>query len=60
MRQRRATQGQSTLEYMLVLGVIILAIVAGAAGPIRGAIDNMFSQSGNRVTDAATRFGSAN
>ena len=48
--------GQSTLEYVLVLAVVILAIVAAAAGPIRNALNQVFNDSANRMTDASNRL----
>ena len=52
----RRQSGQSTLEYVLVLAVIILAIVAAAAGPIRTAINGMFTDSSTRITNASGRL----
>lgn len=55
-RQRRAT-GQGTLEYVLILAVVILAIIAAANGPIRKAIDKMFNDSASVMESASERMG---
>lgn len=53
----RTRAGQSTLEYVLVLAVIVLAIVAAAAGPIRRAVDGMFNDSAANIENATGRLG---
>ena len=54
--EKRACRGQTALEYALILGAVILVIVAAASGPIRTALTQMFSDAGNKITDASSRF----
>ena len=54
MKKRSA--GQSTLEYVLVVAVIIGVIVAMAAGPIQNAVKKVFSDSASKMEDASSRF----
>lgn len=53
MRQKR---GQSTLEYIILVTVIIGALIALAAnvGGLRTAIQNVFSRSGDKVDQASS------
>jgi len=55
MRWRR-DKGQATLEYILVLLVIILAIIAAANGPIKTAIGKVFDSSKSRIESAASQL----
>ncbi len=53
MRQKR---GQSTLEYILLVTVIIgaLILIASDTGGLRTAIENVFNRSGDKVDQAST------
>jgi len=53
MRQKR---GQSTLEYIILVTVIIgaLIVLASDVGGLRTAIQNVFSKSGDKVDQAST------
>lgn len=46
-------RGQSTLEYLLMLGVILLALIAFGSGTIRTGIQNVLTNSGQTIDAAA-------
>ena len=56
MRKRK--KAQSILEYIIVLSAIVLAVIAASkeGGPIRGAVDQMFSDSSQLITDKTSDF----
>lgn len=56
MRKRK--RAQSILEYIIVLSAIVLAVIAAAkeGGPIRGAVDQMFNDSSQLITDKTSDF----
>ena len=54
-KRARRTRGQSTLEYILVLVVILVAIIAFAAGALKPNVKKMLDQSGNTINAAADK-----
>jgi hypothetical protein len=54
---RRATAGQSILEYLVLVALVVVA-VAAAAGAIGPAIDSIYSNAAIKANDAATALGS--
>jgi len=51
--QARNRRGQSTVEYLAILAVIIAAVLAVLAGPMGQAITNMANNSGTASQSAA-------
>jgi phage-related minor tail protein len=51
-------KAQSILEYVIVLSAIVTAVIAAAkpGGPIRQAIDNMFSDASNVISERCSAF----
>lgn len=49
-------RGQSTLEYILVLAVVLLAIIAFTSGALRNRVEKTFNQSGNTINGAVNKF----
>ena len=54
MRKLTQKQGQGTLEYILVLVVILLAIIIGSAQIKTAVSGNLFNAAQNRINKAAT------
>lgn len=56
MRMRK--RSQSILEYIIVLSAIVLAVIAASqeGGPIRGAVDKMFTDSSQLIKDKSSDF----
>lgn len=48
-------KAQSTLEYILVLVVVLLAIIAFAGGALKPAVNNTLQQSGDTIDRAVSR-----
>ncbi len=56
MRKLTQKRGQGTLEYILVLVVILLAIIIGSA-KIKGAVsEKIFNAAENRINKAAAKL----
>lgn len=53
---RRTQQGQSTLEYILVLAAIIAAVAIAAQTVLTGGINNTMTNAGAAVNNAATNL----
>jgi len=53
--RRFAGKGQSTLEYFLVMIVVIAAVVAAANAWIKPAVDQMLAESSEVIRDSATK-----
>lgn len=53
MRRRK---GQSILEYVIVLTVIVAAIIVAAANLIRPAVDTTLRRAAGSITGAANRL----
>jgi len=51
-----AVAGQSTLEYILVLAAIIVAIIVAANTAIRPAVGNSLTESGKAINSAANKL----
>ncbi len=51
-------KAQSILEYIIVLSAIVLAVIAASreGGPLRGAVDQMFEDSGQVIRDKSSDF----
>ena len=49
---RPARRGQSTLEYILVLAAILVAVIAAATGVMKPAAEQAIQDSGNAITSA--------
>ncbi|MFH1771297.1 MAG: hypothetical protein ABH872_00600 [Candidatus Omnitrophota bacterium] len=52
----RVKKAQSILEYIIVLSAIIVAVIAAANGPIRNAINQMFTDSSEVMTTQTATF----
>jgi Flp pilus assembly pilin Flp len=55
-RRKWNARGQSALEYMLILAVVIAA-VAAAAAIFQPAVNNTLNQSGVAITNAGNQLG---
>lgn len=53
---RRVSRGQSTLEYVLVIAVIIAAVALAASQFLRPAVNTTVQQAGNYLTGAANKL----
>ncbi len=49
-------KGQGTLEYILVLLAILLAVIVAANGPVKSAVGKMFQNSQNQIESATDRL----
>ena len=56
MVKNRRSKGQSTLEYILVLAAIIVAIIAATNTLVRPAINTAMTDSSNVITGATNRL----
>ena len=52
-RMGRRARGQSTLEYILVIAAVLIALVAAIQGVFRVGLNRMMSESSNTVETAA-------
>ena len=50
------TRGQSTLEYILVLAAIVVAIIAAANSLVKPAVNTAMTDSSNVITGATNRL----
>ena len=59
MRYWRRTKhaGQSTLEYILILAVIVAAVILAANGPIKKAVQRNLNESSSLIQNATNRLG---
>ena len=53
---RRGCQGQGTLEYIMLLTVILIALVAVMSTAFDNSVRRMVNQSGVAVNNAATKL----
>lgn len=53
MTKRKA---QSILEYVIVLSAIVAAVIIAARGPITNAVNNMFNDASNSITEKSANF----
>lgn len=58
MRHARRTgrRAQSTLEYILILAVIVAAIILAANGPIKNAVRRNLNESSNLISSATNKL----
>ncbi len=49
----RSVRGQSTLEYILVIAAVLIALVAVTVNVLRPAVESMSNESANTITNAA-------
>lgn len=56
VKTMRNRKGQSILEYVIVLTVIVAAVAVAATQFIKPAVNNSISNVGNTITDAASRL----
>jgi len=54
--ERGGTNGQSTLEYILVLAAILVAIIAAANSLMRPAVNQAMTDSTNAIKNATGRL----
>jgi hypothetical protein len=52
----RKSKAQSILEYVIVLSAIVTAIIAMARGPLTNAVNRMFQDASNVITDSSDTF----
>ncbi len=55
----RRKKAQSILEYVIILGAVVLAVIAATSGPnapIKQAVEKMFSDSANLIEDKTDDF----
>jgi len=52
----RKKKGQSTMEYIVLFAAVVAAILAFAYTSLRGGVQKVMTESGNKITDAADRF----
>lgn len=57
MRARCGLRGQSTLEYILVLAAILVAVIVAAGGLIRPAVNTAMTDASTTITNATGRLG---
>ncbi len=55
-RSQRGRRGQGTLEYIMLLTVILLALVAVMTTAFSNSVKNIINQSGNSVSNAANKL----
>jgi Flp pilus assembly pilin Flp len=53
---KRGKRGQSILEYVIILTVIVLAIIAASTGIMRPAVDKTLTNAGTVVNNAADKL----
>jgi uncharacterized protein (UPF0333 family) len=53
---KRSKRGQSILEYVIILTVIVLAVIAASTGFMKPAVDNTLENAGKVVDSAATKL----
>jgi hypothetical protein len=53
MRKRKA---QSILEYVIVLSAIVAAVIAMARGPVTNAVNKMFQDASNVISETSGTF----
>jgi len=53
---RRACRGQSTLEYILVLAAILVAVIAAAGSLVRPAVNQAMTDSTQTITAATGKL----
>ena len=53
---KRGTKGQSTLEYILVVAAILVAVIIAANGLIKPAVNTAMTDSGAIVTGASSKL----
>ncbi len=54
--RRMNHKGQGTLEYILVLLAVLLAVIVGASGPIKTAVGKMFDNSGLQIENSTKKL----
>ncbi len=54
-RAARSVRGQSTLEYILVIAAVLIALVAVTVNVLRPAVQNMTNESASTITDASSQ-----
>ena len=52
---KRSVRGQSTLEYILVIAAVLIALVAVMLNVLRPAVQHMTNESAATITDAADK-----
>jgi Flp pilus assembly pilin Flp len=52
----RKKKGQSTMEYIVLFAAVIAAILAFAYTSLRGGVNRVMTESGNKIDAAADRF----
>ena len=55
-QRHRKVRGQSTLEYILVLAAVLLALIAAATVAIRPAADQTLNQAGAMMQNSANKL----
>ena len=54
-RELRSVRGQSTLEYILVIAAVLIALVAVTLNVLRPAVTKMSGDSANTIVDASNK-----
>jgi uncharacterized protein (UPF0333 family) len=52
----RSKKGQSTMEYIVLFAAVVAAILAFAYTSLRGGVQKVMTESGNKITSAANSF----
>ena len=59
LKQLRNKRAQSTVEYVVLVAIVISVILAFVGGPFRGAYNATLEQATNGMTDMANRLRSS-
>ena len=52
---KRRCRGQSTLEYILVLAAILVALIAVVGKTMKTGVENTLTDAGNNITNASKK-----
>ena len=57
VKERRLRRGQSTLEYILIIAAILVAVIAAAGTLIKPAVTKTMTESSNVIKNASDKIG---
>ena len=55
-RWMRSRRGQSTVEYLLVLLVVLMAVIFAVKNVLQPAVNNQYNSAGGAITNATARL----